>query len=113
MRRVELRLRDILHAIADIQRYCPAELAELEGDVPVQAICVLRLQAIGEAVNNLPGDLRAQHPDVPWQDIVDMRNRLVHGYFDVDLRLVWQVIQHEIDPLKATIEEMLAELGDD
>ncbi|MEK7509349.1 MAG: HepT-like ribonuclease domain-containing protein [Patescibacteria group bacterium] len=57
-------------------------------DVDIQDAIVRRLEIIGEAVRNLPPDLKAMHPDIPWQDIADMRNKLIHEYFEVDVELV-------------------------
>lgn len=51
------------------------------------------------------------HPEVPWQDIMDMRNKLIHKYFGVDLNLVWGVIKNDIPSLKEQVEKMLGQLS--
>jgi len=76
-------------------------------DVDIQDAIVRRLEIIGEAVRNLPPDLKARHPDIPWQDIADMRNKLIHEYFEVDVELVWDVVQRHIPPLRAKVQELL------
>ena len=63
---------------------------------------------IGEASYNLSRAFVAAHPDVPWQDITDMRHHLVHGYYQVDASIVWSVIQHDLKPLKAQVEYLLS-----
>lgn len=62
---------------------------------------VLRvLEVIGEAVKNIPEDVRKKYPEVPWKDIAGMRDKLIHGYFGVELRRVWKTVTEEIPPLK-------------
>jgi uncharacterized protein with HEPN domain len=65
------------------------------GDLKTQAAVVHELLVLGEAVKRLSGPFREQHPEVPWKAIAGMRDRLLHGYDDVDLDLVWKtVVEH-------------------
>lgn len=75
-------------------------------NVPMQDAVVRRLEIIGEAVRNLPEDLKNANPQTPWQDIADMRNKLIHEYFAVDLDLVWEVISTDLSKLKKQIMEL-------
>ena len=75
-----------------------------------QDAIVHRLQIIGEAVKNLPEEIRAGHSEVPWSDIARMRDILVHAYFDVDLDEVWAVVQRDLPELEKKIAAILAEL---
>jgi uncharacterized protein with HEPN domain len=50
------------------------------------------------------------HPDVPWQDAIDMRNRLVHVYFSIDVDVVWDTIMTELPPLLAALDTIVADL---
>lgn len=68
------------------------------------------LEIIGEASKNLPKDFKDLHSDIPWIDIVDMRNKLIHEYFGVDYKLVWETIQKEIPILKKKIDDILKNL---
>ncbi len=77
-------------------------------DVPIQDAVIRRLEIIGEAINNLPADLKKASPDTPWRDISDTRNKLIHGYFGIDLGLVWSIVQNDIPPFKKQIKAMLA-----
>jgi uncharacterized protein with HEPN domain len=65
------------------------------------------LQIIGEAANGLPEQFRASHPEIPWDQIIGMRHVLVHGYCEVDLNIVWVVIEKDLPPLKRAIEAIL------
>ena len=58
-------------------------------DRRTQLSVVKSIEIVGEAASRIDPEIRRLHPEIPWQDIVAMRNRLIHGYFDIDLRLVW------------------------
>lgn len=76
-------------------------------NVPIQDAVIRRLEIIGEAIRNLPEEFKKSNIATPWQDIMDMRNKLIHGYFGIDLYLVWRVVQDDIPALKVQIEKML------
>jgi uncharacterized protein with HEPN domain len=82
-------LRHVVDAIQRVERHLAGVSREefFEGEL-VQDAVVRQLEIIGEAARNLPEDFRKQHPDVPWGQIVGMRNRLVHAYFQVGLAIV-------------------------
>lgn len=65
------------------------------------------MEIIGEAANNLSEDSRQQMPEIPWKDIIGMRNILIHVYFKVDLETVWETIQSELPELIKTVENCL------
>lgn len=73
----------------------------------VQDGVIRRLEIIGEAIRHIPEDFRQKYKDVPWIDIMDTRNKLIHDYFGVDLKLVWQMAKTDIPALKIQIEEIL------
>jgi len=72
-----------------------------------------RLSIIGEAVKNLPPDLRSQYADIPWRRIAGMRDKLIHDYFGVDVDLVWEVSTSLLPPLKGRLEEIANDLNVD
>jgi uncharacterized protein with HEPN domain len=65
---------------------------------------------VGEAVKRLPADLRARHPSVPWKEIAGTRDRLSHGYDDVDYQVLWDAVQNDVPTFLVTVEQMLKEL---
>ena len=77
-------------------------------NVPMQDAVIRRIEIIGEAIRNLPPDLKDENKDVSWQDIMDMRNKIIHEYFGVDLELVWEVVKKDTPELKEKIEEILS-----
>lgn len=68
---------------------------------------LLQLQVIGEAARSMSVKTKEQHSQINWQDIIDFRNLLVHEYFRVDLKIVWQIIEQEIPILKRQIRLIL------
>lgn len=104
------RLEHILDAIETIcQRTSGMSFEDLIADKVVYGGIVYYTMIIGEAAYKLSHDFVAMHPEVAWQDIADMRHHLVHGYYQVDSRIVWDVIQHDLQPLRNQIKKLLAE----
>ena len=68
-----------------------------------------QLEIIGEAARNLSDAVRKAHPDVEWGQIIGMRNRLIHAYFQVDTELVWEIVSTDLPLLKRRVEAMIAD----
>lgn len=112
MRDPEERLRDILEAIANIERYALRGREAFENDELIQNWFVRHLQIIGEAARALPQETRDRAPDVPWSKIVGMRHIVVHDYFAVDTEIVWDVIERDLPDLRRKVEGILREPGE-
>lgn len=102
--RVPHFLDHILQAMARINRYVQDfdEAAFLANDEKQDAV-VRNIEIIGEAARNIERyhpDFAAHHQDIPWTEMYFMRNRLSHGYFSVDMELVWKTFQHDIPVLE-------------
>ena len=78
-------------------------------DETVQVWTLYHVQIIGEAASRVSESLRARYPQVPWPDIVAMRNVIVHHYFGVDLDQVWDAVVNDLPALKGWITQMLQE----
>lgn len=66
-----------------------------------------RLEIIGEAVTNIPDNIKQKYPDVQWRQISDTRNKLIHDYFSINPGIVWNITQKNIPPLKKQIKKIL------
>jgi uncharacterized protein with HEPN domain len=88
------RLLDILDAIERIRRQAARGRGAFDRDEVVQTAVIRWVEIIGEAVRGLSPQLRNAHPDVPWRQIVAMRNIVVHGYFDVDAEAIWSTVEN-------------------
>lgn len=69
-------------------------------DTQLQDSIIRRIEIIGEAVKNIPKDIKEKYSDIPWKKIAGMRDILIHEYFGIDLMLTWEVIQTDIPNLK-------------
>ena len=106
-----LRLRDYLvhiaTAIEHIQEYTAALTKDdFFEDRLVQDAVIRNLEVIGEASHQLRthhADFVAEHPDLPLGEAYEMRNALAHGYFVVDLNVVWETISHDLQPLRIRV----------
>jgi uncharacterized protein with HEPN domain len=75
-----------------------------------KTLAVIRaLEVIGEAARHIPGTLREKYADVPWEDMVGMRSKLIHDYFGVDLNVVWRTVHEDLPPLRDAVAQILAE----
>jgi len=81
-------------------------------DEKVYAV-VHALQTIGEAARHLPQSLRRRYAEIDWDDIVGMRDVVIHGYFGVDLEIIWRTVQKDLGPLSNTVKQMLDELAEE
>lgn len=68
---------------------------------------VKSIEIIGEAAARVSNDLKAEHPEIRWQAITAMRNRLIHGYFEVDKDVVWETVTRELPRLVPGLEAIL------
>jgi uncharacterized protein with HEPN domain len=82
--------------------------ADMDSDRLLELALVRLLEIVGEAASRVPQEDRALYPDIPWPQIVGLRNRLIHGYDAVDNDILWQIVAHDLPPLVTALEEILA-----
>ena len=78
---------------------------DLDSDRQFSLALVRLLEIIGEAANRVRDDQRGRIPEVPWAQIVGLRNRLIHGYDEVDFDILWQIVSHDLPKLIEVLEE--------
>jgi uncharacterized protein with HEPN domain len=105
------KLYDILEAIARIEKYAVQGREAFEENELIQTWFVQHLQIIGEASRVLSADIRDKNPEVSWSQMIGMRNILTHNYFEIDLDIVWLVVERELPKLKPQIEAILQSLS--
>lgn len=101
-------LLDILLAARRLSEYVKDVCEEdFQRNQILQDAVVKRLEIIGEAANQVSGQFKNAHPEVPWPLLVGMRHRLVHEYFHIDLAKVWDVAKNEAPKLIQQIEPLV------
>jgi uncharacterized protein with HEPN domain len=100
-------LGQIIRAAQDAMRFTEGMAPEdFMADLRTQRAVVMCLMIVGEAANRIIAehpDFAAANPEIPWRGIRGMRNRIAHGYFDIDLAVVWQTVQAELPSLVARV----------
>jgi len=104
MRSDSERFIDILEAIEKIEQYIPLGRQAFETNELLQVWVVRHLQIIGEAASRVSLETEQRFREIPWGKMIGMRHVLVHGYFEIDLDIVWSVIENDIGPLKEQIQ---------
>jgi uncharacterized protein with HEPN domain len=67
---------------------------------------VRNLEIIGEAARNIPEEIKRKYPEIPWRDIGDTRNKILHEYFGMNLEIIWKTIQDDLPDLKPKIQKI-------
>ena len=113
MRRDAERLADIIEAADKITARVAKGRETFDEDEDVQIVLVHMIQIIGEAAAGLSDELVDAHPEVPWRQIVAIRDRVVHGYSEVDLDILWNVALGDVPPLAEQVRAILSALPSD
>ena len=106
-----IRLRHMLDAAREAVSYTEAyPQTELNVNRMLLHSLVRCITIIGEAAASVSAEGRAEMPAIPWTDIVGMRNRLIHAYFDINLELVWDTVKDDLAPLVVELEKVVSPL---
>ena len=111
MRDDRQRLLDIGEAIQRIEKYASQGRKAFERDELIQNWVLRHLQILGAACRNLSSEFRSHHPEVPWPQVIGMRNILVHHYFEMDVEAVWSAVERDLPNLKQKLQAILQQLG--
>lgn len=114
VRSMLLQIKDAIHQLKDWNKnvqdaddyYCSPEGMKL-----LAASCML-IEAIGEGINQIDkqtaGCLLSERPEIPWRDVIGIRNHIAHGYFDIDGDIVIDVVKNDLPPLLEAIDYFLS-----
>ena len=109
-RSYKLFVEDIRDAMGKIERYIKElDYNEFIEDEMVIDAVIRNLEVIGEASTNIPERIRKKYLAIPWKRMIGLRNIMIHGYFGVDLRIIWEIITRNLPETRPFIEEMLKE----
>ena len=109
--RDRLYLTHILGAAADVVDFTAPGRVAFFADKKTQAAVIRQIEIMGEAVKRLSPELTAAEPIIPWRQIAGARDRLIHGYFNVDLDAVWAMVEQDIPMLRTQILRIIASMG--
>jgi uncharacterized protein with HEPN domain len=100
-------INDIKSAIINIEFFIEGiDFKQFEKDMKTSKAVIRCLEEIGEAAKHIPEEIRLKYPNVPWSDAAGLRDKLIHFYWGVDLKIVWDVISFELEELKKTINKI-------
>ena len=112
-RDIKLLFIDIKKAINNINDYIKGlTINDFAKDSKTQNAVLMSLQIIGEAVNNLPSDIKLEHNIIEWYKIIGLRNVIAHDYFKINIEIIWNTVKTDIPILKEQIEKILNDLSD-
>ncbi len=109
MRRDDLiRVRHMLDAAKEALSFAQNKIrADLDSDRMLVLAIVKSVEIIGEAASKVTQETRETHTELPWANIIAMRNRLTHVYFDIDLDRVWDTVTDDLPPLISSLEKII------
>ena len=104
----ELRLRHMLRYAREAYEMARGKSRQdLDSDRQLNLALVRLLEIVGEAAGRVSKGTRDHYPGIPWLEITNLRNRLIHGYDDVDFDILWQILTDDLSPLITTLDEIL------
>jgi len=107
-RGIKLYLEDIQDSIRKIEKYTRgSDFEKFSRDEQKIDAVVRNLSIIGEAVRNIPKEIKAKNPEVAWNEIKGMRNKVIHEYFGIDDEILWKTIQDDLPIFKKQITKLL------
>ncbi|MFI5331257.1 MAG: DUF86 domain-containing protein [Desulfobaccales bacterium] len=106
----KFRITDILEAIQDTLEITQGiEYETFHQDKKTLKAVLYNLAVIGEAARKLPDEVTTRYPSIPWREMGDMRNVVIHEYFGIDTKILWETIETELPPLVKRLKDIIAD----
>jgi len=104
-------IEDIIEAMSNAMEFTKnMSHDEFAKDIKTTYAVIRAIEIAGEAVKNIPEEMRKEYPDIPWRSIAGMRDKVIHAYFGVKIERVWEVVKRDIPNLKPKFEKILIEI---
>jgi len=105
------RIQHIFDAILEIELYIHKVSYDIfKSNSMMQYACVKQLEIIGEAANHLTPHFKKLNPEIEWPEIIALRNILIHEYFGIDTKIVWDIINNDIVFMKAKVKKIIDQI---
>ena len=102
---------DIYNSTEEIEKFVEGfSFEKFQNDRKTVYAVIRAIEIIGEAIKNIPASVKSKHKEIPWRDAADMRNKLIHEYFGVNLKVVWRAVEKDVPELKKKMLELIKEL---
>jgi uncharacterized protein with HEPN domain len=106
------RLKDIVYSAEFASQHAGGlDARALEISAQCRDAALFRIAIIGEAASHLPAEIQTLSPEIPWSRVKNMRNHIIHGYWQIDFRIVAQTIALDLEPIKATAHRLIELIG--
>jgi len=100
-----------MNSVNDIESFVEGMTFEqFEKDRKTLNAVVRSMEIIGEAAKNIPAAMREKYGELPWKNMIGMRNKVIHGYFGVNVKTLWNTVKYDLPPLKQLVQRMLEDL---
>ncbi len=107
----KIYLEDILTSISRIEEYVEdLSFEKFSKDQKTIDAVIRNLEIIGEAAKNMPENFTENHGELPWREMISMRNKVIHEYFGIDINILWQTVKEDLPGLKTLVKELLNSL---
>jgi len=104
----KVHLEDILTSVSRIEEYTnDLSFENFNKDQKTIDAVIRNLEIVGEAARNIPEEFSERHGNLPWRETMNMRNKVIHEYFGVDIGILWQTIKEDLSNLKIQIKNLL------